>query len=94
MIHLSSSEDPLALILAPPPNESPEEKDAREHTETEARRVSEGIDEQLRQERIALKKKKKPVKVLLLGQSESGKLRSGQLGSRLIAPNHQESRPR
>ncbi|KAI6037976.1 guanine nucleotide binding protein, alpha subunit [Pisolithus marmoratus] len=40
---------------------------------TEARKTSEAIDEQLRQERAALKKKKKPVKLLLMGQSESGK---------------------
>ena len=72
MVHLSSSEDPFASILAPPPGESPEAKEARERAEAEARRVNDGIDEQLRQERIALKKKKKPVKVLLLGQSESG----------------------
>jgi hypothetical protein len=72
MVHLSSSEDPFAFILAPPTDESPEEKEARECVETEARRVNDSIDEQLRQERMALKKKKKPVKVLLLGQSESG----------------------
>ena len=34
--------------------------------------MSDEIDEQLRNERLALKKKKPPVKVLLLGQSESG----------------------
>lgn len=67
-----SSDDPLTLVLAPPPGESPEEKETRERAEVEARRLSDGIDDQLRQERIALKKKKKPVKVLLLGQSESG----------------------
>lgn len=67
-----SSDDPLALALAPPRNETPEEKETRERAELEARRISDGIDEQIRQERAALKKKKKPVKVLLLGQSESG----------------------
>jgi guanine nucleotide-binding protein subunit alpha len=67
-----SVDDPLAIAIAPPPNETPEEKDARESAELEARRVSDIIDEQIRQERSALKKKKKPVKVLLLGQSESG----------------------
>lgn len=67
-----SSDDPFASILAPPSNESLQAREAREHAEAEARRVSDTIDEQLRQERLALKKKKKPVKVLLLGQSESG----------------------
>ncbi|OJA13951.1 hypothetical protein AZE42_01346 [Rhizopogon vesiculosus] len=68
-----SADDPLALAIAPPRNETPEEKDARETAELEARRISDAIDDQIRQERTALKKKKKPVKVLLLGQSESGK---------------------
>ncbi|KAH7882786.1 guanine nucleotide binding protein, alpha subunit [Phlebopus sp. FC_14] len=72
MVRLSL-DDPFASILAPPPNETPDEKEAREQAEAEARRISDAIDEQIRQERNALKKKKKPVKVLLLGQSESGK---------------------
>ncbi|KAI6022919.1 guanine nucleotide binding protein, alpha subunit [Pisolithus microcarpus] len=68
-----SLDDPLALALSPPPNETPEQRSAREQAEAEARKTSEAIDEQIRQEKIALKKKKKPVKILLLGQSESGK---------------------
>lgn len=71
MIH-SFGLDPLASILAPPPNETPQQRAARERAEAEARKISEAIDEQIRQERIALRKKG-PVKVLLLGQSESGK---------------------
>ncbi|KAG6336303.1 hypothetical protein ID866_2779 [Astraeus odoratus] len=67
-----SLDDPLAKVLAPPPNESCKEKEVRERSEAEARMISDAIDGQLRQERSALKKKKKPVKVLLLGQSESG----------------------
>ncbi|KAJ8507502.1 hypothetical protein ONZ45_g10126 [Pleurotus djamor] len=69
----STEEDPLALAIAPPPNESSEEKHARELREAEAQRISDEIDEQIRKEREAKKKKKRPVKVLLLGQSESGK---------------------
>ena len=64
-------EDPLARLLAPPPNESPEEKEARLRLEAEARQISDRIDEQIKAERAALKKNR-PVKVLLLGQSESG----------------------
>lgn len=41
--------------------------------EAEAQKVSDAIDEQLRQEKALLKKQKPDVKVLLLGQSESGK---------------------
>ncbi|KAI6118195.1 guanine nucleotide binding protein, alpha subunit [Pisolithus sp. B1] len=63
--------DPLASLLAPPANENPQQKAARERAEAEARKVSEAIDEQIRQEKIAMKKRG-PVKVLLLGQSESG----------------------
>ncbi|KAI0772348.1 G-alpha-domain-containing protein [Trametes elegans] len=65
-------EDPLSRLLAPPPNETPEEREARLRLEAEARARSERIDDQLRAEKAALKKNK-PVKVLLLGQSESGK---------------------
>lgn len=65
-------EDPLAAAIAPPPNETPQEREARERIETEEKRVSDEIDEMLRQER-ANRRRRKPVKVLLLGQSESGK---------------------
>lgn len=65
-------DDPFATLLAPPSDETPDAKAIRERAEAEARSVSDAIDEQLRQERFALKKKRKPVKVLLLGQSESG----------------------
>lgn len=64
-------DDPLTLALAPPPNETEAQREARLKAETEARRVSDRIDEQLKAERAALRRKK-PVKVLLLGQSESG----------------------
>ena len=67
----STDEDPLSRLLAPPANETPEERDVRLRLEAEARQISDRIDEQLKAERAALKKNK-PVKVLLLGQSESG----------------------
>jgi len=41
--------------------------------ETEAKKVSEGIDEMIMQERNDRKRSKAEVNVLLLGQSESGK---------------------
>ncbi|PCH43186.1 G-protein alpha subunit [Wolfiporia cocos MD-104 SS10] len=68
----SLDEDPLTLAIAPPPDETPEAKEARLKAEAEARKVSERIDEQIRAEKAAMKKKR-PIKVLLLGQSESGK---------------------
>ncbi|KAJ7271057.1 guanine nucleotide binding protein, alpha subunit [Mycena rebaudengoi] len=68
----SYEEDPLSAALAPPENETPAEREARQCAEAEAKRVSDEIDAQLRREREA-EKKRKPVKLLLLGQSESGK---------------------
>lgn len=44
--------DPLTLAIAPPADESPEQKTRREAEEQEARRVSEAIDEALKQERL------------------------------------------
>lgn len=60
--------DPLTLAIAPPPDETPEQRQAREIAEAEARRISDEIDEQIRREKEGDKKKKKPVKLLLLGQ--------------------------
>ncbi|KAH9858648.1 G-alpha-domain-containing protein [Lenzites betulinus] len=65
--------DPLAVAIEPPPNETSAERWAREQREAEARRISEQIDEQIRAEKQAMKKRKPPMKLLLLGQSESGK---------------------
>ncbi|KDR78260.1 hypothetical protein GALMADRAFT_209667 [Galerina marginata CBS 339.88] len=65
--------DPLTLAIAPPPDETYEQRLVREAAEAEAKRISDEIDEQIRKEREADRRKKKPVKLLLLGQSESGK---------------------
>ena len=68
----SSDHDPLAVAIAPPKNESPAARAARLRAEAEARRVSDEIDEQLKQDRVARRRQRPCVKVLLLGQSESG----------------------
>ncbi|KAI0288106.1 guanine nucleotide binding protein, alpha subunit [Russula brevipes] len=60
-------------VLAPPPRETPQQRTVREAKEAEAREVSDQIDEQLRLEKQANSRKKAPVKVLMLGQAESGK---------------------
>ncbi|KAM5543110.1 hypothetical protein V8D89_002984 [Ganoderma adspersum] len=65
--------DPLAVAIQPPRDETPAERWAREQAEAHARRVSEQIDDQIKAEKMAMKKRKPPIKVLLLGQSESGK---------------------
>jgi hypothetical protein len=64
--------DPLTLAALPPSNETSGERDKRLRDEAEAKRVSDAIDAQLKEERLA-QKRRKEVKVLLLGQSESGK---------------------
>jgi len=67
-----SDVDPLNVLMLPPPHETIEQKLAREQKETEAKKISDLIDEELKRERAALKKKQ-IVRVLLLGQAESGK---------------------
>jgi guanine nucleotide-binding protein alpha-1 subunit len=71
MMPTNESDDPLTRALAPPPDETPEERTVRVKKEIEAQRISDQIDEALKQERNALRKRK-TMKVLLLGQSESG----------------------
>ncbi|KAG8216486.1 guanine nucleotide binding protein, alpha subunit [Butyriboletus roseoflavus] len=68
-----SDDDPLTRAIAPPPNETSAEREQRIAAEQEAKRVSDAIDEELNRQRIADKRNPKPVKILLLGQSESGK---------------------
>lgn len=68
-----AGDDPLSLALRPPPDEDPAARAAREREEALAKARSDAIDSALQAEKDARKKKKPPVKVLLLGQSESGK---------------------
>jgi guanine nucleotide-binding protein subunit alpha len=63
--------DPLSEAIKPPADETAEEEEARLKSEEEASRTSQEIDEFLKQERLA-KKKKGTIRLLLLGQSESG----------------------
>ncbi|KAF8194777.1 guanine nucleotide binding protein, alpha subunit [Mycena galopus ATCC 62051] len=65
----STDVDPLAAVLAPPKNETAEEREARVKLEKAAKQVSDDIDEQLNRERQQAKRQPKPVKILLLGKS-------------------------
>ncbi|KAH9835198.1 guanine nucleotide binding protein, alpha subunit [Rhodofomes roseus] len=65
--------DPLDVALRPPEDENEEDRSARLSAEEDARKVSEMIDEELKAQERAEKRGPKPIKVLLLGQSESGK---------------------
>lgn len=65
--------DPFAILLAPPANETPAQRRTRKQAEEDARKESLRIDEILKADKALLKKRKNVVKVLLLGQSESGR---------------------
>ena len=62
-------DDPLARVLAPPPNETAEDRQARLRAEAEAKRISDAIDEELQQQRNAERRAARPIKILLLGMS-------------------------
>ncbi|KAF9528500.1 guanine nucleotide binding protein, alpha subunit [Crepidotus variabilis] len=70
---LDKDADPLAKAIEPPPTETPEERASRLAREAEAQRRSDAIDEEINRQKQEMKKAPKPVRVLLLGQSESGK---------------------
>ena len=63
--------DPLSAALRPPIDETEEEKASRLAEEDAAKRVSHAIDEAIRIEKQK-RKKHRIVRLLLLGQSESG----------------------
>jgi guanine nucleotide-binding protein subunit alpha len=65
-------DDPLSLAMQPPPDETAEQRQVREAAEAEAKRVSDEIDEQIKKEREIERRKRKPVKLLLLGGYFSG----------------------
>ena len=67
-----SLSDPLSAVLQPPQNETPADRVRRLDAELEAKRVSDSIDEMLKMEKRDMRTKPE-VKILLLGQSESGK---------------------
>lgn len=58
-----SQDDPISAALKPPPTETEAERHDRLVLEAEAKRVSEQIDDDLREERERLKKRKGDVKV-------------------------------
>ncbi|KZT24145.1 G-alpha-domain-containing protein [Neolentinus lepideus HHB14362 ss-1] len=82
---VGNSDDPFEAILRPPPGETAEQKAERIRREEEAKRVSQAIDESLKQERIE-RKKRRVVRLLLLGQSESGKSTTLRQFQRLYTP--------
>ncbi|KAF6753471.1 hypothetical protein DFP72DRAFT_407018 [Ephemerocybe angulata] len=62
-----------SAINLPSPSETEHERAVRLASEGEAKRISEQIDDDLREEKERLKRRRSNVKILLLGQAESGK---------------------
>lgn len=60
-------DDPLAKVLQPPPDETPDDRARREQQQREATRVSMEIDESIQEARKLYERRKKAVKILLLG---------------------------
>lgn len=71
--HSVDAHDPITALLQPPADETPEQRTARLVAEAEAKRVNDEIDARLKLDRAEWKRRKKAVKLLLLGQAESGK---------------------
>ncbi|KAF9530617.1 heterotrimeric G protein alpha subunit [Crepidotus variabilis] len=65
--------DPFYEFMKPPEDETPAQKTARLKREADAQRINDEIDDQIKEDRNRIKKEREIVKVLLLGQSESGK---------------------
>ncbi|KAF8217694.1 guanine nucleotide binding protein, alpha subunit [Mycena galopus ATCC 62051] len=80
-----NNDDPLDAVLRPPKDETAEEAAIREAREEEARRVSAQIDADIKAER-QVRRKKRIVRLLLLGQSESGKSTTLRQFQRLYTP--------
>ena len=66
-------DDPFAHFTKPPPDETPDERARRLSEEQDAAKRSKDIDDALAAEKRELERKSKMIKVLLLGQAESGK---------------------
>ncbi|KAB5592010.1 Guanine nucleotide-binding protein alpha subunit [Ceratobasidium theobromae] len=68
-------DDPLAILMRPPPNEAPTDREKRMRREQAARLVSDSIDAEIAREAQARHAacRGKELRLLLLGQAESGK---------------------
>ncbi|EDR02573.1 guanine nucleotide-binding protein alpha-4 subunit [Laccaria bicolor S238N-H82] len=82
---VQTTDDPLDEVLKPPPDESPEHRAIRLQNEAEAKSVSLAIDAGIKAE-LHARRKKRIVRLLLLGQSESGKSTTLRQFQRLYTP--------
>ncbi|KZT65499.1 G-protein alpha subunit [Daedalea quercina L-15889] len=84
----SDPDDPLSKALQPPPDESPDDRARRIQQQKDAQAISHSIDQDIQESRKAFERRKKAIKILLLGQAESGKsttLKNFQLA---FSPQH------
>lgn len=94
----SRSPDPLTLAIAPPANETAQQRIAREAEEERKRQISASIDAEIKAEKAALKKRGKQIKVLVLGQSNSGMFALSSFGMnvkliRRVSDSQENPRP-
>jgi hypothetical protein len=64
--------DPIHDLMQPPADETPSQKTARKKSELDAQHLNDAIEKQINQVHANSGKDRKVLKVLLLGQSESG----------------------
>lgn len=65
--------DPFYDFMRPPADETPAQMTARLKREADAQRISDTIDEDIKRDRAQQRKSRKELRILLLGQGESGK---------------------
>ncbi|KAF5376765.1 hypothetical protein D9757_009474 [Collybiopsis confluens] len=70
---MDCSENPFITPLNPPANETEEQRILRARTLQDAQRVSKEIDESMQETKRKLDRRRRGIRILLLGQSESGK---------------------
>ena len=68
---MAEPDDPFLWATAPPAFETPAQRAEREAAEEKARRTNEWIDEQIQKD-VLERRKRAPVKVLLLGRENCG----------------------
>jgi hypothetical protein len=91
--NLRWTNDPFAAAFMPPPDETEDERAQRVHEQAEAARVSREIDEDLQEAKKLIEKRKKAIKVLLLGRFLTPTRTSRAFIPRKVKPSLARARP-